>query len=102
MPKPDDGSWEKYALRLGLSLAHIQKSCVNGVNEALEIREIRIKLDADNRTSVLVILKALRGDDQLVGFVGGHDLGTAIIATAKKVQADAVRWRVDRPWSAEL
>lgn len=90
--------WESYVSAVGVAIMHLNRHAVNGPAEGPSLTGINIKLDADNRTSVLVVLKAVEGEEKLVGFVGGPDLPTAIIAAGKKVAADVVRWREDRPW----
>lgn len=60
--------------------------------------EVRFKLDADQGTSVLAVLKGLDGDKAVVGFVGGLDLPQVVMAIGRKLQKDALKWREDRPW----
>lgn len=93
------GEWDKYVRRLGLSLLHLGRSAPGGEGEGPTILDLRFKLDHDNRTSVLLVMKAEGESDTLVGFIGGHDLATVVIAAAKKVRAGAVNWRRDVPWS---
>ena len=94
----DETTWEKRLRRAGLALGHLERFAIEGGFEGVELLELRFKLDADNRTSVLCVLKAQVGDERVVGFVGGLALTDVVIATAKKLVADAIRWREDRPW----
>lgn len=94
-----EGRWEKLLRRLGLSIQEMERHAVNGQDLSPELIDIRFKLDADNRTSVLVVLKAIEEGEQLVAFTGGVDLSSAVIATAKKLKAGALKWREDRPWT---
>lgn len=94
-----DEQWDKYVRRIGHALLQLERYAPGGQGKGLLLTEVRFKLDADNRTSVLVVLKAERGEERLVGFVGGADLSSVTIAAAKKILADAVRWREDRPWA---
>lgn len=93
-----DERFERLLRALGYAVLKLQKR--NGTPDAQGVRltEIRFKLDADNRTSVLVILKGDGGDGPVVGFAGGPDMETAVLSAAAKIEGGGVRWREDRPW----
>jgi len=96
--KEHDRRWEEELRAVGLTVALIDRAAEPSAAGDLELYEIRAKLDADGGTSVLLILKARRGEEQLVGFVGGLTLTTALLAAGKKLRSDGIRWREDRPW----
>lgn len=91
--------WDKRVRAVGFALLRLERHAVGGQAEDVELTEVRFKLDADNRTSVLGILKGVRDGASLVGFVGGPDLTSTVLSAGKKLAAGAVRWREDRPWS---
>lgn len=90
--------FEKQLRALGYAVLRIQRA--NNVDEKTGVRvtDVRIKLDADNRTSVLVILKGVSEEGARVAFVGGGDLEGAVIAVGKRLSGEALKWREDRPW----
>lgn len=94
----DDGRFEKLVRALGFAVMNLQKANVRTGAGVVRVTEIRLKLDQDNRTSVLVIVKGVRGGEAVVGFVGGIDLEAAILSLAGKLTSRTVRWREDRPW----
>ena len=100
MGRQSDGDkwFESHLRALGYSVLGLAKMSDLAQNPDMVLDEVRFKLDADNRTSVLVVLKAHRGGDSLVGFVGAPDLATAVLAVSKKLAAGRVKWREDRPW----
>lgn len=91
--------WDRRLRALGLAIVQVARHTADGVAAAPELTELRFKLEADNRTSVLVVVKARGEERDLVGFVGGPDLETAVIALGKKLGGDAMKWREDRPWA---
>jgi hypothetical protein len=96
--KDYDKRWQEELRAVGMAVALLDRAAAPTNGEELELLEVRAKMDADGGTSVLIILKAQRGSEKLVGFVGGLSLTTALLATAKKLRADGIRWREDRPW----
>lgn len=94
----NDQRWEKELRALGLAVYEVQGRTGDGFKGQVELTEVRFKLDADHRTSVLVVVKGERGDERLVGFCGGPSLSAAVHALRKKLVAGAMRWREDRPW----
>lgn len=94
-----DEQWEKRIRSLGLAVMEVERHQADGAAGGPELTELRYQLEADNRTSVLLILKARGENGGLVGFVGGSTLSDVLLSSAKKLRAGAVRWREDRPWS---
>lgn len=94
-----DVEFEKRLRAIGYAVEYLSQQKDVPVEGRLRLDEVRVKLDADNRTSVLVVLKGTQDGMRVVGFVGGLDMGSVLIAARKKIQADALRWRADRPWS---
>lgn len=90
--------WEKRLRSLGMAIAQIGRHTADGSAEGPELTELRFQLEADNRTSVLLVVKARGQESDLVGFVGGPDLPSALLSLGKKLAAGAIKWREDRPW----
>lgn len=93
-----DARFDKLLRSLGFAVLRLERSGPGGEAEGVELTEVRFKLDADNRTSVLVICKGTEEGQQLVAFVGGPDLSTAMIAVGKALAGRALKWREDRPY----
>lgn len=93
-----DVRFERTLRALGFAVLNLQKANEKAGRDGVRVTDIRFKLDADNRTSVLVILKGVREEEALVGFTGGPDLEVAVLSAAGKLSAGAVRWREDRPY----
>lgn len=93
-----DVRFEKLLRSLGYAVLRLQQASEPGSSGDVELREVRFKLDCDNRTSVLVICKGVRGSASEVAFVGAPDLETAVLAVGKAIAGGALKWREDRPW----
>lgn len=100
MARRSDGDqrFEAQLRAIGFALLRLQQANGGDGVEEPRVTDIRFKLDADNRTSVLVVLKGVQEGQVMVAFAGGPDLETAVIAVGKKVAGGALRWREDRPW----
>lgn len=90
--------FEKRLRSVGVAIERIDNASTGDGVGGLCLTEVRLKLDADEGTSVLAIVKATRGSEALVAFVGGPDVGTTLLALAKRILAGRMRWRDDRPW----
>ncbi len=97
--KQGDEHWEKELRAAGIALHHLKRHAEGGNGSSPMLTEVRLKLDADEGTSVLMILKATGSEGSLVAFVGGADMVSVILSAAKKIVAGVLRWREDRPWS---
>lgn len=95
-----DERFEKQLRGLGYAVLRIQGASEGGDLGAVRLVEVRAKLDADNRTSVLLILKGVLDGEQQVAFVGGPDFETAVFTLGKKLAGEGLRWRYDPPWDA--
>lgn len=93
-----DKNWERVLRATGVAIQRLMRHTEAGAAAGPSLTEVRFKLEADEGTSVLAVLKARGQKGDLVGFVGGTDLASTILSIAKKLQHDKVRWRVDRPW----
>lgn len=62
------------------------------------VTSIRVLLPGGGRGDVLVVVKARRGDENYVGFVGGPDLVTALLTWKKKEIGEGLRFRREVPW----
>lgn len=96
--KDADERWEKHLRALGMAVGAIQNCTHLGNWPGPVVSELRIKLEQDSRTSVLVVVKAHGEEGELVGFVGALDLETVVLTLAGKLKAQSLRWREDRPW----
>lgn len=94
-----DERFEKQVRALGFAVLNLQKANEKPGEDGSRITDIRFKLDADSRTSVLVVIKAESEGDAVVGFAGGPDLATAILSTGSKLARGVMKWREDRPWA---
>lgn len=95
-----DGRFERLLRQIGYAVLRLQRENTDTRNSGVRVTDVRFKLDADNRTSVLVILKGVADDGEKVAFVGGPDLESAVIAVGKRLEGETLRWREDRPWGA--
>lgn len=93
-----DEAWEKRLRSISYAVLVLEQANASEDGGQPRLTDVRMMLDRDNRTSVLVVLKAERGDEKLVAFIGGVSLSDTLLAVAKKLQARAVDWRADRPW----
>lgn len=83
---------------LGYAVLRMQKYNEVAGDDGVRVTDIRFKLDADNRTSVLVIVKGTAEGAGVVGFVGAESMESAVIALSKRLVGGSVKWREDRPW----
>lgn len=94
-----DAEWEKLVRAAGYAVVAVSHAGEREDGAGLRLTEVKAKLDADNRTSVLLVIKATRGDDSLIAFVGDSSLVGAFITLKKRLKAGGLKWREDRPWS---
>lgn len=94
-----DERFERTLRALGFAVLRLQKANETAGEDGVRVTDLRFKLDADAGTSVLAVVKGVRGQEELVAFTGGPDLETAVLSLGKKVQAGGLRWREDRPWA---
>ena len=93
-----DERFDKLLRGLGYAVLGIQKEGDEERNPSILLTEVRFKLGADNRTSVLVVIKGRAGDGAVVAFLGTPSLETAVLALGKSLKAGSLRWREDRPY----
>jgi hypothetical protein len=91
--------YEKRLRALGQSIEHLERASLPATAGDVLLYEIRFKLDADQGTSVLAIVRGLRDEEAVVGFCGSLDLPTCVLTLAKKVARETMRWREDLPWT---
>lgn len=91
-------SREKKLRRLGLDIGFLDIETSPEYRGDERITELRFKCNADNDTSVLVVVKAERGAERLVAFVGAVDFESAVLTLARKARGDGLRYREDRPY----
>lgn len=90
--------WESDLRAIGIAIRHLERLANVQVPGEVVVYDVRFKLDADNGTSVLAIVKGRRDDEKLISFVGGLDLGTVVMAVGKKIAHGGLSWRIDVPW----
>ena len=94
-----DEKFEKLLRALGYAVLRLQKANGESGPDAVRVTDVRFKLDADSRTSVLVILKGVVDGSGVVAFAGGPNLETAVLAVGGKLAGGGLKWREDRPWT---
>ena len=62
------------------------------------VTSVRMLLPAGDRTDVLLVVKASKGPESYIGFVGGLDVMTAMLTWLKKEQGAGLAFRADVPW----
>lgn len=93
-----DVAWEKLLRACGHAVVALSRDSGDGALGSVKLTEVRFKLDADDGTSVLGILKGVAAEGRVITFVGGPDLPSVVLAIGKKIRADVLRWREDRPF----
>lgn len=82
----------------GLAVLALSRESAEGALWGVRLTEVRVKLDADAGTSVLVVAKGVKDSGKVIAFVGANTLEAGLIALKKKLQAGVLRWREDLPW----
>lgn len=93
-----DQDWDRRCMAVGRAVDMLNNWAVDETPKGVKLTKVSFKLDADQGTSVLAILQGDTEDGSVVGFVGGLDLPTTILAATRKVRGAAVRWRENKPW----
>ena len=94
-----DQRFERLLRAIGYSVLALGKASMGRGDTEPVVHEVRILLHADNRTSVLLVIKAVRGDDRLIAFVGGPDIETALVSLKQRLAGGTLRWREDVPYT---
>ena len=90
-----EGKWVK---RLEDAGSALEATTAGRGCKALEdgaLYEIRILLTSETRGDVLMVLKARKGAEKYVAFVGGPDPVTALLQWRAKERGAGVKWRLD-------
>lgn len=66
--------------------------------EGGELVSVRVLLPSEKRADVLLVVKARRGAEDFVGFVGGPDTVTAFLMWRRKERGEGLRFRREKPW----
>lgn len=93
-----DDRFEKLLRAVGYAVLTLEKYADQRRHPGLVLDGVRLILDADNRTNVLAVVTASRGDEALVGFVGGLDVSSVLISIRKALDGGTLKWRADVPW----
>lgn len=84
----------RQAKRYALIVAAIEFDIEDSLSQSgAEVTGLAIKWRGSD---CLVIVKAILAGRQQVAFIGGEDLGSALIKLVREAQADKLRWRADR------
>lgn len=60
------------------------------------ITGMSIRLDADEGTSTLAVLRGFNSEGRFVAFVGASSFSDCLLAVGKRCKAEALRWRPDQ------
>lgn len=93
-----DERFQKLVRALGFAVLRIQKLNEVAGEDGVRVTDLSFKLDADNRTSVLVVVKGTAEGAAVVGFVGADSMESAVLALSKRLVGGSVKWREDLPW----
>lgn len=93
-----DDAWEKRLRAIGIAVAGLDRMAESGESQGVVLEKVKVNLVADSGTSVLVVLVGRLEGREVVSFVGGYDMGTALLTLRKKVQEGALKWRESRPY----
>ncbi|MCK4627327.1 MAG: hypothetical protein KAV00_18590 [Phycisphaerae bacterium] len=63
------------------------------------VTRVTLRYPTEDRPEALVVVKVSAEDGDHVGFVGGLDIGTALLTWRAKDGVKGLKWREDRPWS---
>lgn len=63
------------------------------------VTRVNIRLPTDDQPDTLLVVKVSGDAGAFIGFVGGLDIGTAVLAWRAKDGAAGLKWRVDVPWA---
>jgi len=99
MDRRADEVWEKRLRKVGLAVDLVDILRERGDESGVVWTDVRLKLDADNRTGVLVVAKGVLEGTKVVAFVGASNVAEALLALYGRVRAGDLRWREDRPWT---
>jgi len=93
-----DTKWGKTVRALGYAILALERDAGQDHHTQYQLTDLRFKLDADNGTSVLVVVKGTGEEGPMVAFTGGFDLSSALLSLYKKLKGSTLKWRVDRPY----
>ena len=98
-PQQERATWEKKVHSYGLSVLRLDRLMRSKGPEPDYVTEVRVKCQPDAQGLFLAILKAHRGDEQLVGFYSAVDPSEAFRGILAKYDNGTLKLREDRPWS---
>lgn len=94
----DEERWQKLLIASGRGLVVIDRESGEARLGPVQLHSVKFLLQADSGTSVLAVVVGRDEGKELVAFVGGPDIMTTLLSLGKKLEADALRWRENRPW----
>jgi hypothetical protein len=63
------------------------------------VTRITIRCPSREEPEALLVVKATGEDGDVVAFVGGLDVSTALLTWRAKDGSKGLKWRADKPWS---
>lgn len=93
-----EASWDRELRALGHAIKLIDRLAEPGRSAGVVLTSIKLKLDADQGTSVLLIATGTNAEGEWVCFVGGIDAATTLLAFKKKAEVAQLKWRESTPW----
>lgn len=63
---------------------------------------VKIRFPTEEDPSTLLSIRALDGDEALIGFVGAYCLGDAVLAWWARIHRGSMKWREDLPWNERV
>lgn len=63
-----------------------------------QVTRVTLRYPTEERPEALVVVKASGEGGDSVGFVGGLDIGAALLTWRAKDASKGLKWRADRPW----
>lgn len=68
-----------------------------GLEDAV-ITRLTIRFPTEQQPEALLVVKATAGGQEFVGFIGGLDVGQAMLMWRARDGQRGVKWREDVPW----
>jgi hypothetical protein len=90
--------WQKRVAAIGQFIESIEEGHgARGIEEG-RVTRITIRFPSEEEPEALVVVKASSPNGDAVGFVGGMDVGAAILTWRAKDARGGLKWREDKPW----
>lgn len=90
--------WDRQVVNLGNFVKRLVAGGGLGGLEDGVLDRISIKVGGPDDPGVLCVLKATRGGESYVAFVGGRDVEQMVYTWAERDRAGKLKWTEDVPW----